>query len=77
MANDDIDGAHPKKAKYYETRNLMDVRDIEGAKAKKVYVRTNTQYDSFNYNDITKNKFISNRSVNPLMPSYQVRDDDG
>lgn len=37
--NADIDGAHPKKTKYFETRNLMDVKDIDGAKAKKVYVR--------------------------------------
>ena len=54
----------------------MDVKDIDGAKAKKVYVR-HTQYDSFNYADITKNKFASTRSVNPLLPSYQVRDADG
>jgi hypothetical protein len=43
---DDIDGAKPKKAKYFETRNLMDVNDIDGAKAKKIYVRQ-TKYDSF------------------------------
>jgi len=40
ISNQDIDGAHPKKAKYYETRNLMDVKDIDGAKAKQIYVRT-------------------------------------
>ena len=67
--NDDIDGAHPKKAKYYETRNIMEVKDIDGAKAKPNYIRT-TQYDSFNYADITKNKFTSSRSVNPLKPEY-------
>lgn len=54
----------------------MDVKDIDGAKAKKVYVRQ-TAYDSFNYADITKSKFVSSRTVNPLHPSYQVRDDDG
>lgn len=52
----------------------MDVKDIDGAKAKKVYMRQ-TQYDSFNYADITKTKFTSSRSVNPLLPAYQVRDD--
>lgn len=76
ITNDDIEGAHPKKIKYYETRNLMDVKDIDGAKAKKIYVR-NTQYDSFNYADITKTKFITSRSVNPLLPAYQVRDYQG
>jgi hypothetical protein len=54
----------------------MDVKDIDGAKAKKVYVRQ-TAYDSFNYTDITKTKFVSSRTVNPLNPSYQVRDDEG
>jgi hypothetical protein len=76
ISNVDIDGAHPKKQKYYETRNLMDVKDIDGAKAKQIYVRT-TQYDSFNYNDITKTRFSTSRSVNPLNPNYQIRDDQG
>ena len=54
----------------------MDVKDIDGAKAKKVYVRQ-TAYDSFNYKDITKTQFVSSRTVNPLHPTYQVRDQDG
>jgi hypothetical protein len=54
----------------------MNVRDIDGTTSNKVYVRS-TQYDSFNYNDITKTKFISSRSVNPLTPSYTVKDDKG
>jgi hypothetical protein len=44
--------------------------------SKKVYVRT-TEYDSFSYADITKNKFASSRSVNPLNPQYMVKDDTG
>lgn len=72
----DIEGAKPKKAKYFETRNLMDVKDIDGAKAKKIYVRQ-TKYDSFQYDDITKTKFATTRSVNPLLPVYTVRDETG
>ena len=34
----------------------MKVRDIEGTYPKKVYVR-GTNYNSFNYNDITKTRF--------------------
>lgn len=34
----------------------MNIKDIDGTKAKKVYVRT-TSYDSFNYSDITKDRF--------------------
>ena len=60
--------------KYYETRDIMGVSDIKGTQPKKVYVR-GTQYDSFNYFDITKAKFTSSRSVNPLMPVYIVKDE--
>jgi hypothetical protein len=37
----------------------------------------NTHYDSFNYADITKTRFYSSRSVNPLTPCYQIRDENG
>jgi hypothetical protein len=52
----------------------MGISDIQGTHPKKVYVR-GTQYDSFNYFDITKTKFTSSRSVNPLMPCYTVKDE--
>ena len=54
----------------------MNVGDIDGTKGKKTYVRQ-TSYDSFNYNDITKTRFLSNRSVNPLNPNYTVRNEQG
>jgi hypothetical protein len=54
--NDDIEGAKTKKARYFETREIMKVNDIDGTHPKKVYVRS-TQYDCFNYNDITKTRF--------------------
>lgn len=54
----------------------MKVGDIQGTSPKKSYLRK-TSYDSFNYADITKAKFISQRSVNPLEPSYTIRDDEG
>jgi hypothetical protein len=34
-------------------------------------------FDSYDYSDITKDKFISKRSCNPLEPSYMGRDEDG
>lgn len=52
----------------------MKVRDIDGTFPKKVYVR-GTNYDSFNYFDITKTKFTSSRSVNPLQPTYTIKDE--
>mmetsp|Transcript_12681 Transcript_12681/g.12516 ORF Transcript_12681/g.12516 Transcript_12681/m.12516 type:complete len:121 (+) Transcript_12681:527-889(+) len=52
----------------------MKIEDIDGTKPKKVYVRE-SNYDSFNYFDITKTKFTSSRTINPLMPTYQVKDE--
>ena len=54
----------------------MDIKDIDGSKAKQVYVRQ-TSYDSFHYADITKVKFTSNRSTNPLNPTYTVKNEEG
>ena len=54
----------------------MNVQDIDGTVSKKIYVRS-TEYDSFNYADITKTKFTSSRSVNPLNPYYSVKDENG
>ena len=74
ITNDDIEGTKTKKAKYYETRDIMKVGDIAGSKSKAVYIR-NTIYDCLNYDDITKSKFTSTRSVNPLMPVYSMKDE--
>lgn len=76
ITNDDIEGAKPAIKKYYETRDVLAVNDIEGAKAKGPYMRRpETGYSSYNYDDVTKNNFKTSRSVNPLAPSYIVRDE--
>lgn len=72
----DIDGARPRKQKYYETREALKVSDIDGAKAKKTYVRS-TPYDSLSYADITKVKFVSTRVTDPMNPRYKTRDENG
>ncbi len=54
----------------------MKTKDIDGAKGKKPYMRA-TAYDSFNYADITKAKFVSTRVTNPLQPRYSTRDAEG
>ena len=74
LNNEDIEGARTRKEKYFETREIMKIEDIDGTKPKKVYVRQ-SNYDSFNYFDITKTKFTSSRTINPLMPTYQVKDE--
>jgi len=76
MEIEDIDGARPKKQKYYETRDSMKVADIDGAIGKPTYIRK-TDHDSFNYADITKVKFASTRVTDNMDPRYKTRDDKG
>jgi hypothetical protein len=37
--------------------------------------RRNTEYDSFNYQDVTKGNFKTTRVGNPLQPEYVIRDE--
>jgi hypothetical protein len=63
--------------KYYETRDVLSVSDIHGARAKGPYTRARTKFDAFNYEDVTRDFFKTTRSVNPLQPTYKVRDEEG
>jgi BRCT domain type II-containing protein len=72
ITNDDIDGAKPKKMKYYETRDTMKVDDIEGSKPKPAPKRS-ASYSSFDYSDVTKPHFVSKRCTNPLNPTYDIK----
>jgi hypothetical protein len=57
---------------------VLAVSDISGAKARAIYVRRpETGYSSFNYDDVTKNTFKTSRNVNPLAPTYVIRDENG
>ena len=56
---------------------MLSVNDIHGAKSKGVYTRPRTKFDSFNYDDVTKDYFRTTRSVNPLNPTYKARNEDG
>ena len=48
ISNDDIEGAKPKRVAYYQTRNIMEIGDIEGAATKKP-PRRNSQYSNMDY----------------------------
>ena len=76
ITNDDIDGAKPKKPKYFATRETMKVDDIEGTKSKP-YPNRKTRYSSYDYSDVTNDKFKSKRVTNPLNPSYFHKTEDG
>ena len=45
--------------------------EVEGSKSKRPRIR-NSNYDSFNYSDVTNFKFTSKRNINPLDPEYIV-----
>lgn len=76
IANDDIEGAKPKKDRYYKTRDTMKVDDIEGTKTKPPPKRS-TSYSSFDYSDVTNSQFVSKRVTNPLNPRYFHKTEDG
>jgi hypothetical protein len=73
--NDDIEGAKPKKPKYFKTRDTMRVDDIEGTRTKPS-IRRASSYNNFDYSDVTKNQFATSRMTNPLNPSYFHRTDE-
>jgi hypothetical protein len=85
MSIDDIEGAKPSRKKHVDiqTRNNMDITDIDGAKPKyghEIKERKEGFGKSYNYNpmdyrDVTHTEFKSTRDVNPLMPTYIVRND--
>ena len=68
---DDIDGARPKRN--FKWKNNMDFMqpEIEGSKPRKPKIRK-SDYDSFNYSDVTNFKFVSKRNLNPLDPEYSL-----
>jgi hypothetical protein len=82
MSIDDIEGSRPlkRKSETVRTRAVMDISDIEGTKAafgNSIKPRERTAYDNMNYRDVTHDVFKTSRHVNPLLPSYTVRDDKG
>lgn len=70
--NGDIEGSKPKKAVYYDTRNILGTDDIPGTKSRPLHVpRSNAaSYNNMDYSDITHANFQTKRSANPLQPEY-------
>jgi hypothetical protein len=73
----DIDGAGPRKIKFYETRNIMKIGDIEGSSPHKRRERRSLpRYNYLDYSDVQKvEEFTSTRHTNPLQPTYKHRND--
>lgn len=77
----DIPGARAKLDwhKMAKTKETNKIDDIEGTKAKQRHSprKNSAGYTSYDYSDITKAYlFESKRTVNPLMPTYTIRDQD-
>ncbi len=72
MQVDDIEGSRPKKAKNFKGRDPLYTEDIVGTHRKQFKPR-NTPYNNLDYSDITKAKFVTSRSVDPLNPVYYIQ----
>lgn len=79
---DDIPGSRPAKKRQLDiaTRDLMNIKDIEGTTARpRHFTRPNAErigpYHPMDYRDVTNVDFKSTRTVNPLDPTYVTRDE--
>ena len=60
-------------------KDILNVKDIPGAVPAKTYRtrRATSQFDCFNYSDVSAPDWKTTRRGNPLEPSYLVFDDNG
>lgn len=81
MDVNDIEGARPTKVKVIEKamRETMKIDDIGGTTSKVLHKprARSPGYNNYDYSDITKAQFVSQRVVNPLNPTYKARDENG
>lgn len=85
MTLDDIPGTRPVKKKQldFSTRDVLNVNDIEGTRARVRHAsRPNAEevakyFNPIDYRDVTHCDFKTKRSTNPLSPTYAHRDEDG
>jgi hypothetical protein len=70
----DIDGARPRKYFRWQTREGIKISDIDGSSKKNKKIRKDEPpYHYMDYRDVTRSKFHSKRSVDPLDPVYEVK----
>lgn len=73
MVIDDIEGVRTVPFHNASGRDPLAVKDIEGAQIKQPYLRKQ-EFDAFNYHDVTKPSWSTNRITNPLDPVYVISD---
>jgi hypothetical protein len=69
----DIEGTSPKSKYMYEIKKPENDINIKRKEIRKDNIKG---YDYFDYSDIVKNQFISNRHTNPLEPMYNITYED-
>lgn len=82
LSIDDIPGTRPLKKKQldFSTRNILDIKDIDGTTAKQRHAARDGKfgtgnYSQMDYRDVTHIDFKTTRHVNPLQPTYTIRDE--
>ena len=77
----DIVGAQPKHDWHKDaaTKEINKIDDIQGTKAHPRHQprKNSAGYTSYDYSDVTRPHFVTTRVVNPLNPTYTIRDEDG
>ena len=77
----DIAGAHPKKDWHLnaKTKVTNKIDDIPGTKAvfRHQERKNSAGFTTYDYRDVTQTQFVTKRHVNPLSPTYTIRDEDG
>lgn len=57
--------------------NIQQIGDIQGTKPRDRTFNRTDKYEAINYRDVTHDQFKSQRTTNPLEPSYIVRNEHG
>ena len=77
----DIPGARARNDWIHDakTKETNKIDDIDGTRAMPRHQprKNSAGYTSYDYTDITRTQFASKRSVNPLIPNYTIRDENG
>lgn len=77
----DIQGTKPKKDWHNnaKTKETNKIDDIPGTKAVPRHQerKNSAGFTTYDYRDVTQTNFMTKRHVNPLSPTYTIRDEEG
>lgn len=70
----DIKGTSAKSRWVKPARDSLNIADIEGSSARNRTFHRRSTFNSIDYRDVTNKLWETKRSLNPLSPTYCVRD---